>query len=230
MNHNNILMFEEVPKPFTDEELIEYFVRAEEGDKEARDEIIIHNIRLVIREVKKFVNSGFDQNELLSVGFIGLIKSVDNFDRSKNIKFYYYSKKCIDNEICMFLKKNKKYINNISISEVLIRTDNNELMIEQILEDKTIDFVQDLEDDCINKEIRKAINNLSLKNQNIIKMYFGFDQEPMTQSEIAKLFGFSQTYLSRVLSKNIKELKLVLQKEKIIDEFSSKDKVLRKIN
>lgn len=232
MNHNNIFMFEEAPKPLTDEELNEYFIRMEKGDKEARDEIIKHNMRLVINEVrKKFFNTCYDPDELVSVGFIGLIKSVDGFDKNKNIKFSSYSERCIYNEIVMFLRKNKRHINNISINTVLIRTDDNKLTLEETLKDDTISFVQDYEDECINKEIRKAVSNLSLKGQGVIKLYFGFDQEPMNQREIAKLFGISQSYISRLLSKNIKELKLILQSEKVIDKISChKDKTLKKTN
>lgn len=234
MNHNNILMFEKAPAPFTNEELIKYFIRMEDGDKQARDEIIKHNIRLVISEVKrKFVNSIYDQEELLSVGFIGLIKSVDTFDRSKNIKFCSYSVKCIDNEILMFLRNNKKYTNDVSVNAFLTKTDDSTLMIEETLEDADIHFVQDYENKCINEEIVRVINNLSLRDQNIIKMYFGFDRDiPMSQKEIAEFFGVSQSYISRLVIKNIKKLTQLFQKEGIIekrDYIKIKKKVLDKV-
>lgn len=105
------------------------------------------------------------------------------------------------------------------------------MTLEETLKDDTISFVQDYEDECINKEIRKAVSNLSLKGQGVIKLYFGFDQEPMNQREVAELFGISQSYISRLLSKNIKELKLILQSEKVIDKISChKDKTLKKTN
>ena len=148
MKYNDLFIDSKLPKPLKTEEIYEYFEKMKSGDMTAREKIINHNIRLVINEViKKFSNSPYDLNELVSVGLIGLVKSVDTFDTAKGLQFATYSTRCIDNEILMFLRKGKKSAFDQSINTP-IGTDKegNEKKIEDILEDDTSDFVSDYED------------------------------------------------------------------------------------
>lgn len=183
-----------MPKPLKKEEIYDYFEKMKNGDMAARDKIINHNIRLVINEViKKFSNSPYDLKELVSIGLIGLIKSVDTFDITKELQFSTYSTRCINNEILMFMRKSKKYINDTSLNQA-IGTDKEgkELKLEDTLSDINSDFALEYEDNETYKVIRNVVNNLPDRNKNIIIKHFGFkNNNPMTQREIADELGLS---------------------------------------
>lgn len=227
MNYHDLFIESKLPHPFSQSELCNYFERMNDGDKTARNEIIKHNIRLVINEVKKsFYNNNYDKQELVSIGLIGLIKSVDSFDTSKNIKFSTYAIKCIDNEILMFMRKEIKYKNDNSL-DMTIGHDScgNELKVKDVLYDY-YDFTTKYDNQESFRSIRKIIFDLPYKDSEIIKKYFGFqDCEPMKQAEIAKFLGISQSYVSRIIKEILKKISLELQKQGLIERNSkSKEK------
>lgn len=232
MKFNDLFIDSNLPKILKKEEIYDYFEKMKNGDKIAREKIINHNIRLVINEVlKKFPNSPYDLKELISIGLIGLIKSVDTFDTTKELQFSSYSTKCIDNEILMFMRKEKKYINDISLEQP-IGTDEEkkELKIEDTLCDGNSDFVAELvskyEDIESYKAIRTVINELPERARNIIIKYFGFENDiPMTQKAIAKELQLSQSYVSRIIKCAVKDISIQLKALGIIEKtYKQKEK------
>ena len=220
MKYNDLFIDSKLPKPLKTEEIYEYFEKMKSGDMTAREKIINHNIRLVINEViKKFSNSPYDLNELVSVGLICLVKSVDTFDTAKGLQFATYSTRCIDNEILMFLRKGKKSAFDQSINTP-IGTDKegNEKKIEDILEDDTSDFVSDYEDKITYNEVKKVVYNLSDREREIILLHFGFiDDHSYTQKEIADKLKISQSYVSRLITKIVKKIGIQLQENGVIE-------------
>ena len=207
------------PKPFEKEELYHYFKEMNNGDVKAREKIIYHNILLVLNEVNTKFSHYTDLEELFSVGLIGLIKSVDTFNIDLKFKFSTYAAKCIDNEILMFLKKTKKFTLDKSL-ESLITTDQsgNQLKLEDVLADEGSDFVSDYEKREFFAEIREVVYQLPLPNRDIVLLYFGFiGDHAYNQKEIAEKFNISQSYVSRIITKNISKIGEQLRKSGIIE-------------
>jgi len=142
MEYNDIFIESKLPKPLNKEELYECIIQAREGNLEARNKVVIHNIKLVINQVlKKFVDTPYEKKELIAIGTIGLIKAADTFNIEKNLLFATYATRCIDNEILMFLRKGKKYLEDESFDNpISSKEDGNELKIEDIIADKNIDY------------------------------------------------------------------------------------------
>lgn len=234
MNYYEDLFLEEnVPRALTQEELYEYFERYKNGDFSAREVIINGNIRLVLHQViKKYLNTVYDKKELVSIGVVGLIKAVDNYDISKNFKFATYAARCINNEINMFIKKGKKYINDISFEKALCVDENgNEMKFEEILNDESSDFVLDYERQEICLIVRDLVESLSGRDKEIIELYFGFgDNEPFSQREIAEKFNISQVYVSKILKRILKKFSEQLKRLGVTDDVEYSKKVLRKEN
>ncbi len=208
-----------LPKPFEKEELYHYFKEMNNGDVKAREKIIYHNILLVLNEVNTKFSHYTDLEELFSVGLIGLIKSVDTFNIDLKFKFSTYAAKCIDNEILMFLKKTKKFTLDKSL-ESLITTDQsgNQLKLEDVLADEGSDFVSDYEKREFFAEIREVVYQLPLPNRDIVLLYFGFiGDHAYNQKEIAEKFNISQSYVSRIITKNISKIGEQLRKSGIIE-------------
>lgn len=233
LKFNDLFIDSGLPKPLKKEELYDCFEKMKQGDMTAREKIINHNIRLVIGEVvKKYSNTPYDLNELISIGLIGLVKSVDTFDTSKNLQFATYSSRCIINEILMFMRKGKKYVNDVSLELPVGKDrDGNDLRIEDTICDNSSDFVSKYEENEIHTIIRKVVNELPEKDKNIIIKHFGFiDDNPMTQREIADELGLSQSYVSRIIKRILKNIsvqldmlgvtELSLKQENISDEES----------
>lgn len=227
MKYYELFITTELPKPLSKKELFEYFEKMKLGDTTAREEIINHNIRLVRNQVlKKFSNTPYDLKELFSVGMIGLIKSVDTFDISKNSQFSTYSTRCIDNEILMFMRKGEKYIHDASL-DYTIGNDKkgNELHLEDVLADENSDFVSQYEDNETYKQIRKIVYKLPEREKNIIIKHFGFvDNDPMSQKAIARELGISQSYVSRIVKKVLQKINNELNSQEVINKSVSKDK------
>ena len=214
-----------LPEPFSKEEVYSYFKKMYEGDKIARDEIIKHNLRLVVSESKKYVSEYYEQEEIVAVGVIGLIKGVDTFDITKNYEFATYAIRCINNEILMFLRKNKKHTNNESIDKTLgTDKDGNELKIGNTLYDENTHFVLDYENKECYKIIREVIMDLNDRDREVIMKYFGFNDEPITQKEIAKLLGLSQSYISKLVKNVLKKISKQLEQKEIIEVRTPKQK------
>lgn len=223
MSYSEIFL-DGVDKPFSPVELKEYFLKKDSGDVDARNEIIKHNIRLVVNEVlTKFASTPYDNAELVSVGLIGLIKAVDTFKVNKNIKFATYACRCIDNEIFMFMRKSKKYLNDESLEKPISSDgEGHDVKIVDGIFDENIDIVGDYEKCELYEVVRQEVLTLADREKQIVLMYFGFiDGEVMTQKEIAYAFGLSQSYVSRIIKKALKKIKLHLENEKYLESFKS---------
>lgn len=188
-----------------------------EYEDEAKAILIEHNLRLVVYIAKKFDNTGVGVEDLISIGTIGLIKSINTFNPEKNIKLATYASRCIENEILMYLRRNNKTKLEVSIDEPLnVDWDGNELLLSDILGTDEDVIYRDIESEVERKLLLKAINKLSDREKTIINLRFGLgtpDGEELTQKEVATLLGISQSYISRLEKKIMKQLKKEMSKE-----------------
>jgi RNA polymerase sporulation-specific sigma factor len=197
-------------KPLTAAEEKECFEKYKNGDKDACDRIIWHNMRLVAHMAKRYANSGYEMDDLISTGTLGLIKAVRSFDTEKGSKFATYAAKCIDNEILMMLRSEKKRQREISIYEP-IGTDKegNEISLLEIMVSKNRDILQlvELNDDI--KWLKKAFfSELNEREQQIVALRYGFTAlGELTQREISEMLGISRSYVSRIEKKALEKLK-----------------------
>ncbi len=203
---------EVLPPPLdakSEQEVIEKL--ATEEDSQARTTLIERNLRLVVYIAKKFDNTGVGVEDLISIGTIGLIKSINTFNPQKNIKLATYASRCIENEILMYLRRNSKTKMAVSIDEPLnVDWDGNELLLSDVLGTDEDVICKDIEDEVERKLLIKAISKLNTREKTIIELRFGLsnpDGEEMTQKEVADLLGISQSYISRLEKKIIKRLK-----------------------
>lgn len=204
---------DKLPPPLTKEEEEYYLVMASDGDNFARDKLIEHNLRLVVFLAKKYENTGVDLEDLVSIGTIGLMKGVKTFSMDKNIKLATYASRCIDNEILMYLRKNKRVKTEISFDESLsFDADGNELHLEDVL-GTDADIVTKPLEDVENKQLMlEEVNKLSKRDKEIITLRYGLDGKvEKTQKEVANILGISQSYVSRIEKKVIKKLKNIVK-------------------
>lgn len=182
-----------------------------EDDTEAKSILIERNLRLVVYIAKKFDNTGVGVEDLISIGTIGLIKSINTFNPEKNIKLATYASRCIENEILMYLRRNNKTKLEVSIDEPLnVDWDGNELLLSDVLGTDEDVIYKDIEDEVERKLLIKAVQKLSNRERTIVELRFGLnteDGEELTQKEVADLLGISQSYISRLEKKIIKRLK-----------------------
>jgi len=182
-----------------------------EREEEAKKLLIEHNLRLVVYIAKKFDNTGIGVEDLISIGTIGLIKSIQTFNPDKNIKLATYASRCIENEILMYLRRNNKTKLEVSIDEPLnVDWDGNELLLSDILGTEEDTIYKDLENEAEHKLLVRAINCLSSREKLIVQMRYGLssqDGEEKTQKEVADLLGISQSYISRLEKKIMQRLK-----------------------
>ena len=183
----------------------------EEENMEARSKLIEHNLRLVVYIAKKFDNKGVGVEDLISIGTIGLIKGINTFNPTKNIKLATYASRCIENEILMYLRKNNKTKLEVSIDEPLnVDWDGNELLLSDILGTDEDVISRGIENEVEKRLLYKAIEKLNTREKVIVEMRYGLnnvDGEEMTQKEVADSLGISQSYISRLEKKIIKRLK-----------------------
>ncbi|MEF9939048.1 MAG: RNA polymerase sporulation sigma factor SigE [Clostridium sp.] len=182
-----------------------------ERDREAKSTLIEHNLRLVVYIAKKFDNTSVGVEDLISIGTIGLIKAINTFNISKNIKLATYASRCIENEILMYLRRNNKTKMEVSIDEPLnVDWDGNELLLSDILGTDEDVIYKDLENETEKKLLNTAISRLNPREQKIVKLRFGLGKEnedEMTQKEVADLLGISQSYISRLEKKIMSRLR-----------------------
>lgn len=219
-----------IPKSLSKDELNKCLLELKNGNQNIRDYIINSNIRLVIYIVNKnFINTTYDTDELISVGLLGLIKAVDTFDISKNFEFATYASRCISNEILMFMRKGKKSEKTSSLEDVIgYDSDGKGLKIADLVCDSK-DFTADYENKEIYAQIRGLVENLEEPKREIIMLHFGFKDRIYTQKEIANKLNLSQSYISRLVKKFVKEIKEKLIKNGVIDNFiESKDVAISK--
>ena len=188
-----------------------YLQKYQEGDSQAKNILIEHNLRLVAHVVKKYQGTGEDTDDLISIGTIGLIKAINTFNPVKNIKLATYASRCIENEILMYLRRNSKTKMEVSIDEPLnVDWDGNELLLSDILGTDDDEISRRLEDEVEIRLLGKAISKLSPREQTIIKLRFGLGRHEgreKTQKEVADLLGISQSYISRLEKRIMKRLK-----------------------
>ncbi len=203
-----------LPPPLSKTEEEKVFVRLEQNDHAARDELIVHNLRLVVYIAKKFESTGIGVEDLVSIGTIGLIKAVNTFCPSKKIKLATYASRCIENEILMFLRKSSQYRNDLSIDEPLnVDYDGNELLLSDILGTDDDIVIKNIENEAERDMLRKAVSELGSRERQIMEMRFGLiDGKEKTQKEVAELIGISQSYISRLEKKIIQKLRCRLEK------------------
>ena len=179
------------------------------GDEMARSKLIEHNLRLVVFLAKKYENTGVDLEDLVSIGSVGLIKGVNTYKLDKNIKLATYASRCIDNEILMFLRKNKRRKGEISFEDNLsFDSDGNELHLEDVLGTDSDIVTRGLEKEIEKKILYEEIEKLSSRDKKIMILRYGlFGHEEMTQKDVAEMLGISQSYISRIEKKVIRKLK-----------------------
>ncbi len=200
------------PKPLTKEKEQELLLRyREKGDKQARSRLINHNLRLVSHIVKKYAGSvSIEVDDLISVGAIGLIKAIDSFDYKKGVGLATYASKCIDNEILMLIRVNKKHKDVVSLSSKFASDkDGNEVLLMDILESDEDEVEDAVSSSFIMEKINSAINlRLTDREKEIIIKRYGLNgQKVYTQKELADELGISRSYVSRIEAKALEEIK-----------------------
>ncbi|MGI6744586.1 MAG: RNA polymerase sigma-35 factor precursor [Firmicutes bacterium ADurb.Bin300] len=203
-----------LPPPLTAQQEKEAMERLKDGDDGIREKLIVHNLRLVVYIAKKFENSGVGVEDLISIGTIGLIKSVNTFSPEKNIKLATYASRCIENEILMYLRKTNQQKCEISIDEPLnVDWDGNELLLSDILGSDGDEVNLNIEDEDEKRILYMSIGKLGERERMIMNMRFGIGTgREHTQKEVADILGISQSYISRLEKRIIVQLKRDIEK------------------
>lgn len=207
---------EALPLPLSGEEEAEMLRKMEEGDdaESVKAKLIEHNLRLVVYISRKFENTGVDSDDLISIGTIGLIKAINSFRTDKNIKLATYASRCIENEILMYLRKYSQYRYDISIDEPLnVDWDGNELLLSDVLGTDSDCVNSHIEEEVEKQLLHDAVNHLGAREKKIMEMRFGLNGcKEKTQKEVADEIGISQSYISRLEKRIIKQLREELEK------------------
>lgn len=206
------------PRPLTAKEEREYLKRFQNGDMEARNKLIEHNLRLVAHIIKKYYSSQSDQDDLVSIGTIGLIKAVNTFDSSKGIRLSSYAARCIENEVLMFFRNGKKSAQDVSMNEP-IDTDKegNTLTLMDVMSTED-NIVDNLDIKIKSEQLKKyLVEVLTPRERIIIELRYGLNgSRPLTQREVAQRLKISRSYVSRIEKKAL----LTLRKRFERTEFS----------
>lgn len=200
---------ENLPAPLTPEEERFYISNYTGCEREIRQILIEHNLRLVVYIARKFENTGIGVEDLISIGTIGLIKAVNTYRADKNTKLATYASRCIENEILMFLRKNSNQRTEVSIDEPLNTDwDGNELLLSDVLGTEPDCVMRPVEDEVEKEILMLTLDKLSQREKLIISMRFGLNgDDEMTQKEVADHLGISQSYISRLEKRIIVRLK-----------------------
>jgi len=224
-DYNDLFVEDNLPNPLEKEELYMYLEKVREGDLKAREEVITHNIKLVISIVQnRFNNTPYEGKELVSVGITGLTKAVDTFKIENGTKFATYASTCIINEILMYIRKNKKYLEDNSFdAPISVDKDGSELKLEDTLIDETVNIESNYEKKEILLEIRKQVELLDDKEKEIVKLYFGFyNNKRYTQEEIAEKLGVTRSWIQRIIRGVTNHIGSNMLKQGLIDNVSLK--------
>lgn len=223
---NKILMFSSYinnaqgfPKPLSREEEKEYFEKFKKGDKEAKDKLINHNLRLVAHIVKKYSGAG-EADDLISVGSIGLIKAINSFEYDKGTQLSTYAARCIENEILMLLRLNKKHKVVFSLEESLGQDkDGNDIELADIIPSQEEEVFAVVENNILTEKIVDIIEkHLSQREAKIIKLRYGINgQAALTQREVAKKLGISRSYISRLETKALEIIRQNMEKNNFFE-------------
>ena len=205
---------DKLPPPLSKEDELKYLVRAKAGDEEARNILIEHNLRLVVFLAKKYENTTYDIEDLVSIGSIGLIKGINTYKIDKNIKLATYASRCISNEILMFLRKNKRKRAEVSLEDALnYDAEGNELHLEDILGTDENLVPNEYEKQVDKEVLAKEIEGLPDRDKEIMTLRYGLNNtKEYTQKEVAVMLGISQSYISRIEKKVIRKLKQIMVK------------------
>lgn len=196
------------PEPLSNEEEEKCILKMKQGDIDARNKLIEHNLRLVAHIVKKFESNNNEIDDLIGIGTVGLIKGIDTYSPNKKVKLTTYAAKCCENEILMYFRSNKKNSKNISIYEgISYDKEGNEITILDILKTKDPDYLEDIyvKDNII--LLKKYLTILTKREREIINYRYGLGKTPeKTQKEIAKIMGISRSYVSRIEKRAITKI------------------------
>ena len=203
------------PKPLSAEEEQEYLARSVQGDMEARNILIEHNMRLVAHIIKKYYTQSVDQDDLISIGTIGLIKGISSYKPEKNVRLATYAARCIENEVLMFFRSQKKLQGEVSLSDTLeTDKDGNNLFLMDVVgvEDTMLD---DLDTQESHFRVRQLVDEcLTEREADIIRRRYGLNgKAPKTQRELAADYGISRSYVSRIEKRALEKLEEALTKE-----------------
>ena len=198
-----------LPPPLSKAEEESLLTRLNEGDLSVKSELAERNLRLVVYIAKKFENTGINVEDLISIGTIGLIKSINTFKPDKNIKLATYASRCIENEILMYLRKNAQRRTEISIDEPLnVDWDGNELLLSDILGTDDDIISRNIEDEVDKELLKKALTSLTAREREIMELRFGLNKiKSKTQKEVADMLGISQSYISRLEKRIINRIR-----------------------
>ncbi len=201
------------PKPLTPQEEKQAFIALNSGDKSAADKLCRHNLRLVAHVVKKYYTSQISQEDLISIGTIGMIKAVNTFDHTKGARFSTYAARCIENEVLMQFRSDKKEASSISIYDTLEHDkDGNSLTLYDIVAD-TFDIEHNFDSKQEVRHLYNLLSNLDERERRIIILRYGlYGKKPLTQREVAKILNISRSFISRIEGKAISKLKKHMQK------------------
>ena len=203
------------PKPLSIEEEREEFEKMKKGDKDAREKLISHNLRLVAHVVKKYTNS-LEVDDLLSVGTIGLIKAIDTFNYDKNVQLSTYAARCINNEILMLIRANKKHKIVVSINSLTSSNEeDNDLELKDVLSSDEDELFVQVDNNLTMQKIKKIIETkLDKREREIIILRYGLNnKKALTQKEVAELLGISRSYISRIENKALNVIKQSFDEE-----------------
>lgn len=200
---------EKLPTPLTAEEERDLIIKLDNHDIYAKKRLVEKNLRLVVYIAKKFENSGINIEDLISIGTIGLMKAINSFNSSKNIKLATYASRCIENEILMYLRKTQKIKTEISIDEPInVDSEGNDLALGDILGTENDAMYKQVEESDNKKIVDRAIDTLGSREKMIMELRYGFNgKKELTQKEVADKLGISQSYISRIEKKVIEKLK-----------------------
>ena len=203
-----------LPHPRARDEEEAALIALENGDQQARDTLIEHNLRLVVYIAKRYETNPIFMEDLISIGTIGLIKAVNTFKRDKNIKLVTYASRCIENEILMFLRKKSRRKTEISFDEPLnVDYDGNELLLSDILGTEGDIVAESFYAEEDKRQLLKAMSKLKENERMILEMRYGINHEELTQKDIADQLGISQSYISRLEKRIIQKLRNQLIKQ-----------------
>ncbi len=202
-----------LPPPLQKEREEDLVNKSNNGDVNARNKLIEHNLRLVVFLAKKYDNTMYDLEDLVSIGSIGLIKAIETYKPSKNIKLATYASRCIDNEILMFLRKNKRKSSEVSFEDVVnYDSEGNELHYEDIFGTDEDVVIKEIEEVNNKRILALEISKLDKRDKEIMDMRYGLNgKEELTQKEVADKLSISQSYISRIEKKVIKKIKNIIK-------------------
>ena len=198
-----------LPSPYSAEEEAELVERLGAGEEKVKDLLVEHNLRLVVYIARRFINTGVEMDDLISVGTIGLIKAVGSYSADKNVKLATFASRCIENEILMHLRKTARRKNEVSFDEPL-NTDKegNELVLSDVMGTDGDAVYKKIETGVENELLTEALGKLGAREKEIMEMRYGLNgEEEKTQKEVADMLGISQSYISRLEKKIITRLK-----------------------